>query len=129
MPAAAPAPLVPLPDLPLEDVCRHREVGVLKTAISAWSCLTFLHSGFSNSRQVSLEALSGAGLVQKHRSNVLPEITHCHVPAVCTALVSYGGIRDAGCLWSSPGDGSLWLLGTAEPHISWKLKHCMLSAL
>lgn len=90
MPAAAPASLVPLPDLPLEDVCRHREVGVLKTAISAWPCLTFLHSGFSNSRQVSLEALSGAGLVQKHRSNVLPEITHCHVPAVCTALVSYG---------------------------------------
>lgn len=65
MPAAAPASLVPLPDLPLEDVCRHREVGVLKTAISAWPCLTFLHSGFSNSCQVSLEALSGAGLVQK----------------------------------------------------------------
>lgn len=39
MPAAAPALLVPLLDLPLEGVCGHGEVGALKAAILAWPCL------------------------------------------------------------------------------------------
>lgn len=33
----------------------------------------------------------GAGLVQRHQSNVLAEITRCCVRAVCTAPVSYRG--------------------------------------
>lgn len=39
MPAAAPALLVPLLDLPLEGVCGHGEVGALRAAILAWPCL------------------------------------------------------------------------------------------